>query len=204
MAIEDTNDVQGGDRRQQILDAALKVFSHKGFHKATNKDVAEAAGGISPGLIYWYFTNKEDLLLSVVRERATLLQLVERADEMMLLTPEQFFRQIASAYVSAISNNGALFRIMFSEVSRFPQLGEMLYRLLIGKLFGLIDRYLQAKIASGELRPIDTATAARNFMGMLVIQGLAREVFHQPEAIATSNALLVDTIVDMTLHGLTK
>nr|MDQ2998168.1 TetR/AcrR family transcriptional regulator [Chloroflexota bacterium] len=43
---------ENSDRRQQIIAAALKVFSIKGFHKATNKDIAQAAGGISPGLIY--------------------------------------------------------------------------------------------------------------------------------------------------------
>ena len=58
------------DRRNQILEAALRVFGTKGFHKATNKDIAEAAGGISPGLIYWYFKDKEDLFLSIIRERA--------------------------------------------------------------------------------------------------------------------------------------
>ena len=39
---------ENGDRRQQIIEAALKVFSTKGYHKATNKDIAQAAGGISP------------------------------------------------------------------------------------------------------------------------------------------------------------
>ena len=40
------------ERRQQIIDGALEVFSEKGFEKATNKDIAEAAGIGSPGLIY--------------------------------------------------------------------------------------------------------------------------------------------------------
>nr|MCR5661372.1 TetR family transcriptional regulator [bacterium] len=41
-------------RREQIIQAALKVFSEKGFLAATNKDIA-AAAGIAPGLIYHYF-----------------------------------------------------------------------------------------------------------------------------------------------------
>ena len=57
------------DRRRQILDAALEVFGTKGFYQATNKDIAEAAGGISPGLIYWYFKDKQDLLFAVIRDR---------------------------------------------------------------------------------------------------------------------------------------
>lgn len=38
-------------RRQQIIDGALVVFSQKGFDKATNQEIAEAAGIASPGLI---------------------------------------------------------------------------------------------------------------------------------------------------------
>ena len=69
------------DRRQQILEAALKVFSVKGFHKATNKDIAQAAGGISPGLIYWYFKDKEDLFLSLIRERGTVFDLADHPED---------------------------------------------------------------------------------------------------------------------------
>ena len=75
------------DRRQQILEAALKVFSTKGFHKATNKDIAQAAGGISPGLIYWYFKDKEDLFFSIIRERAAIFQLADHPERLMELPP---------------------------------------------------------------------------------------------------------------------
>ena len=69
------------DRRQQILEAALKVFSTKGYHKATNKDIAEAAGGISPGLIYWYFKDKQDVFLSLLRERAAAWMRIRRESD---------------------------------------------------------------------------------------------------------------------------
>ncbi|MGD8398204.1 MAG: helix-turn-helix domain-containing protein, partial [Anaerolineae bacterium] len=52
-------------RRQQILDAALAVFSEKGFHGANVSDVA-AAAGVSQGTIYWYFDSKEELLTAAV------------------------------------------------------------------------------------------------------------------------------------------
>ena len=42
------------ERRRQILNAALEVFSQKGFHAANVSDVA-ARAGVSQGTIYWYF-----------------------------------------------------------------------------------------------------------------------------------------------------
>ena len=63
------NDVEFEKKRQQIMEAALIVFAEKGYEKATNKDIAEAAGVGSPGLIYHYFEDKGDLLREAVMVR---------------------------------------------------------------------------------------------------------------------------------------
>ena len=64
MAAQD--DQERVQRRQQIIDGALTVFAEKGFDKATNQEIAEAAGIGSAGLIYHYFESKADLLRQVV------------------------------------------------------------------------------------------------------------------------------------------
>jgi AcrR family transcriptional regulator len=48
------------ERRQQILDAALEVFSRTGYHATNVSDVA-AQAGVSQGTIYWYFDSKDEL-----------------------------------------------------------------------------------------------------------------------------------------------
>ncbi|MCB2115680.1 MAG: TetR/AcrR family transcriptional regulator [Rhodobacteraceae bacterium] len=57
-------------RRKQIVAAATKLFSEAGFYKTTIKDIAKLAG-VSPGLVYLYVREKEDVLLLV------LLQVVD-------------------------------------------------------------------------------------------------------------------------------
>lgn len=192
------------ERRRQILDAALHVFSTKGFHKATNKDIAQAAGGISPGLIYWYFKDKQDLLLSIMQEKATILQFSAHPERLMPLPPRAGLTLLAQTYLSIFDQPGniAFFRILLGEVIRFPQIGELFYKVAASKFFGLLDRYLAQYVALGVLRPHDTATAARAFLGMLVAQVVAREAFHQPEALATSNEQIITTLVDIFLGGL--
>src|SRR5215470_4246707 len=142
------------DRRRQILEAALKVFSTKGFHKATNKDIAEAAGGISPGLIYWYFKDKHDLFLSIIRERAEILQLADHPEQLMELPPREALALIGRVYLAALSSPGnlPLFRMMIGEAMRFPQLGDMVYKLAASRLLEVITRYLQLQIDQGRLR----------------------------------------------------
>src|SRR5439155_10996650 len=115
---------ENGDRRQQIIEAALKVFSTKGFHKATNKDIAQAAGGISPGLIYWYFKDKQDLFLSIFRERAAIFDLAEHPEQLMELPVREGLTLIGQSYLAIfrVPGNAALFRMLFGEALRFPQI----------------------------------------------------------------------------------
>jgi AcrR family transcriptional regulator len=61
-------------RREEILEGALRVFSDVGYARATTKAIAQAAGVRSPGLIYWYFSNKEDLLREVFLRYAIVLE----------------------------------------------------------------------------------------------------------------------------------
>jgi len=56
------------DRREQILDAALKVFGTKGFTDATNADIAREAG-VTAAALYYYFPSKEDLFHAVIAAR---------------------------------------------------------------------------------------------------------------------------------------
>ena len=52
------------DRRSQILDAALVCFAKHGFHQASMHDIS-AEAGISVGLIYRYFENKEAVIAAI-------------------------------------------------------------------------------------------------------------------------------------------
>ena len=76
------------ERRRQILESALAVFSQQGFHATNVSDVA-AHAGVSQGTIYWYFDSKEDLFDAAIKaffegfgtEMTTVLQEGETAAE---------------------------------------------------------------------------------------------------------------------------
>ncbi len=53
-----------GDKRRQILDAAVTVFARKGYFTARVSDVASAAS-VADGTIYLYFKNKDDIIVSL-------------------------------------------------------------------------------------------------------------------------------------------
>jgi len=56
------------ERRQQILDAALRCFSRDGFHATTTADIVREAGA-SQGALYLYFANKDDIVVALADDR---------------------------------------------------------------------------------------------------------------------------------------
>ena len=63
---------EAGDRRRQILDAAVRVFARQGFHTCRVSDIADEAG-VAYGLVYHYFHSKEQVLDTLFLERWDVL-----------------------------------------------------------------------------------------------------------------------------------
>ncbi|RLB94433.1 MAG: TetR/AcrR family transcriptional regulator, partial [Deltaproteobacteria bacterium] len=64
MGIQERKERERERRRQQIIVAAKRVFSKKGFNRATMEDIAQEAE-LSPGTLYLYFKNKDELYASL-------------------------------------------------------------------------------------------------------------------------------------------
>ena len=97
MGIRERKERERERRRQQIIVAAKKVFSEKGFNKATMDDIASEAE-LSPGTLYLYFKNKEELYASLSLRILEYLQIrVEHVVSDHQLTPEQKLDAISEA-----------------------------------------------------------------------------------------------------------
>jgi AcrR family transcriptional regulator len=94
---------QGREGRDELLDAALRVFASRGYRQAGVDEIA-AAAGYSKGALYWHFSGKEDLLLTLLEERVDaplreLVGLLESAPperDMSLVATEEFARRAHS------------------------------------------------------------------------------------------------------------
>ncbi len=86
-------------RRQQIMDAALKLFAHEGYNHCTIAMLASHAG-ISKGLMYNYFNNKEELLSAIIKEGLEEIMNLFDPNRDGVLTPgelESFIRKTFEA-----------------------------------------------------------------------------------------------------------
>jgi AcrR family transcriptional regulator len=198
-------DEQGYEnRRQQIIDGALEVFASKGFERATNKDIAQAAGIGSAGLIYHYFKDKADLLRQVIEQRVPLLQLLNRGDTLMALPPQEALTIFATTFLKNVDNptSVALFKLMVSEALRRPAVADMLNAIGPGRGFALLGRYLEQQMDAGTLRRMDPGAAARCFVGPLLAFVVTREIVPQPDTARLSSEMMTATAVDIFLQGM--
>jgi AcrR family transcriptional regulator len=89
------------ERREQILLAALKVFSRRGLAATKISDIAEAAH-LSNGLVYHYFESKEDVFIELVSQAVELSAAALQEIDAMPLEPLDKIRTIAKQVITAI------------------------------------------------------------------------------------------------------
>src|SRR5580704_9690888 len=113
-----------GERRGQILDAALKCALSKGWGRTTIDEVA-AEAGVSKGGLYVHFANKRELLVGIIKrnveEVETLTSFTKYKDLHRMLLAGMEFLSSARGHAVAISN--LEFQL---EAVRDPELRQML------------------------------------------------------------------------------
>ncbi|PYL86001.1 MAG: hypothetical protein DMF17_06960 [Verrucomicrobia bacterium] len=113
------------DRRTQILDAALVCFAKRGFHQASMHDIS-AEAGISVGLIYRYFENKEDVISAMAdRHKKQIHEILERARQAPSLLESLEVLFTAHCSKDAPHITAAFVVDLFAEASRNPRVAEL-------------------------------------------------------------------------------
>lgn len=190
------------DRREQIIDAAMRVFAQKGYSNATNKDIAREAG-ITPGLIYYYFESKEALLYAILEARSPLKLMASFPPQTLELPPEQFFPLLMRQVLAIVEGEEMidLFRVMIPELVHNPAM-LVLPVSFFPRILGFLGSYVEAKIASGEIRPLDSSLVVQTLAGGMMSFVIRRQLLHDPLALQYTHEQIVQAIVDSFLKGI--
>lgn len=104
------------ERERQILDAAVAVFSERGFQQASMDAVAERVGVTKP-VLYTHFGSKDGLLLAcITRARAELLQVTTTAVA-TATSPQDALRRGTRAFFSYLDEQGPAWTLLYSETT---------------------------------------------------------------------------------------
>ena len=153
------------DKRRLLLDAAVRVFARKGYHAARVGDIAVEAG-VAYGLLYHYFSSKEEVLRSVFRETwqalIATIESVEEGDD----PPRAQLRKVAEILLRSWKRDPDLVRVLVLEVTRSQLLaGEMDE---IAASFAAIQAIVERGQADGSIRgDLDARLASYVFYGAI-------------------------------------
>ncbi len=127
----------------------MRAFARRGYHACRVSDVAEEAG-VAHGLIYHYFSSKEELLETIFRETwSELLAALREVEGSERPAPEQL-RQVAAILLRSWRRQPDLVRVLVREVARSPQVQRRVAEL--GEAVHAIERIIARGQERGELR----------------------------------------------------
>jgi TetR/AcrR family transcriptional regulator, fatty acid metabolism regulator protein len=137
------------DRRRRILDAAVRVFAARGYHGARVGDIATEAG-VAHGLLYHYFSSKDQVLETVFRDNfGELLErfrAVEASDE----PAAEKLAGIAKILLRTWRNDPDLVTVMVRDVARSARLQEQIAE--VGEAFAIVQRVIEDGQRQGSFR----------------------------------------------------
>ncbi|HYJ04637.1 MAG TPA: TetR/AcrR family transcriptional regulator [Chthoniobacterales bacterium] len=127
------------DRRKQILEAAMVCFAKHGFHQASMHDIS-AEAGISVGLIYRYFANKEAVISAMAEgHKKEIHDVLERARQAPALRESLEILFTAHCCENTPQVQSAFVVDLYAEASRNPQIADLVRDVLQTAMDGVTD-----------------------------------------------------------------
>jgi len=155
------------ERREQLLDIAASLFAKHGLEGTTTKDIAKAAG-VSPGLLYHYYSSKEDLLLNVIKRFKNEANDALEGDILDLPLEEGLLR-ILSSFNDKVDKDRDLLLTVIRAASMYPVISDTLKQFNNAEHSSL-NRFLDEKIKTGEIRAVDTMRLAKIMRHAIVME----------------------------------
>jgi TetR/AcrR family transcriptional regulator len=164
-----THRLNAPDRRRQLIEAAMDLFSRKGFAGTTTKEIALAAG-VSEAIIFRHFATKRDLYTAIIEHNihsagakevlAGIKVCMKRRDD------EGLFRLIAKEIIAGHRKDARFEKLMLHASLEGHELATIYRREFGLPIFASLRAYLDRRQRSGALRQIDSRAMIVAMAGM--------------------------------------
>jgi AcrR family transcriptional regulator len=155
-------------KRRRILEAAVRAFARKGYHACRVGEIASEAG-VAYGLVYHYFTSKDEILETIFRETwSQMLTAIEAVEEDGVPAAEQL-RKVCAIVLRTWKRDPDLVRVLVREVTRSPHIQREVEEIELA--YAALQRIVQRGQDDGEFRAdIEARVAA------LIVYGALEEI----------------------------
>lgn len=188
--------------REAIFDAALSLFSTKGFASSTTKEIA-AAAGVAEVTLFRHFTTKENLFQELLMSRSFVGELGSLMEELENLPCRDAMVILATRLHDALMTYRDWIVMMHGEIRRFPELLIPSYHRFLDALFGTLADFFRERQKRGELRDsFDPELAARALHGMVFCLFNVEELLGRKEYRPLDRTQAIRAFVDLLQEGM--
>jgi AcrR family transcriptional regulator len=165
----------GEDRRRQILQVAMRLFSQHGFRGTTTKEIAQAAG-VSEAMVFRHFANKEELYTAIIDHKACADNFQMPCD----VVPEAVasrddravFTGLALAMMRHHEHDTEFLRLLTHSALEGHELAHMFWDRNVRGMYDFLSSYIRDRQREGAMRDVDPVIVVRAFLGMVIHHSL--------------------------------
>jgi AcrR family transcriptional regulator len=188
------------ERRQAILEAALRVWSKRGFDGTSVAEVAREAG-LTKGTLYLYFPTKQSLLEEALR-RYSLRPDVEAGLERLRGQPlPDVVRGLVAVFWRGLEARRELAAVLLRELPNHPEEARRFLEQVVLPMNRLLAEYLRETLPAERLGRLDPLVAARSLLGMVLTFFVSQEVLGGATLLPIPEERILGTITELFLHG---
>jgi TetR/AcrR family fatty acid metabolism transcriptional regulator len=148
------------DKPQHIIEAAIRVFARNGYYNSRVSDIAREAG-IASGTIYLYFRTKEEILVTLFRDKMAAFVAQLRREIAGEPDPVAKIRRLVAMHFTVLEQNPALAEVVQVELRQGHKFFRGASAHEVSAYFELIGSVLEEGVASGRFHaelPVKVAT----------------------------------------------
>lgn len=194
-------------KQKKIMQAAIEIFSEKGYAASSTQEIAQRAG-VAEGTIFRHFRTKKDLLLSIVTPMVLNMigPLMLREFANIIKAPydsiESFLRAVIRNRLEFVRNNLAMVKIFIQEIPFHEELRDSFKEIAKNHVMTHFVKVVEHYQQQGEIIEIPLKSIIR-FIVSNIIGLISSMLFFLPE-LDWDEELEIERTIEMILHGITS
>lgn len=202
----------GDERREQILQTAVDLFSQRGFKGTTTKEIARLAG-VSEAMVFRHFASKDELYGAILHTKGCrdgvnqfpweknqeLIKAVQAKDDFAV------FYNIALDAMNKHQEDEGFMRLLFYSALEEHELAERFFNEFISRVYEYIGGYIAQRQTDGAFRDLNPRIAVRAFLGMLIHHSLNNILWDKNRRLLDiTNEEAAKNFAEILVNGLKK
>ncbi len=181
-----TTRMAGDERRKQILQVAMELFSKNGFAGTTTKKIAQSAG-VSEATVFKHFANKDALYADILDYKACSHgfdnPFSEIAEELKAKDDFGVFNGMALNAFKNHREDQNFMRLLLHSALEGHELSRMFFESFVAVMYDFLGSYIKQRQKDGAFREIEPKIIVRSFVGMIIHHSLSNILWDREQKI---------------------